>query len=162
MPVQQTVEIIDYQTKYQPDFYRLNAAWIEPNFGLEQEDIDFLTNPQGEILNKGGVIFFAKLGEGIVGTCGLYKMDDETYEMIRTAVDENHRGLQIGKRLVEHAIAWCRENPSAKRLVLESSTKPVNARAVKMYEKLGFQHYQPKQEHRSALARADVWMFMDV
>lgn len=162
MLVQQEMEIIDFQAQYQPDFYRLNAAWIEPHFGLEQEDIDFLTNPQTEILDKGGLIFLAKIGETIVGTCGLYKLDDETFEMIRVAVDENYQGQQIGKKLVEHAIAWGRNNPIVKQVILESSSKPINARAVAMYEKLGFQHYQPKQEHRSALARADVWMYLNV
>jgi putative acetyltransferase len=138
----------------------LNVAWIEPLFGLEQEDIDFLTNPQAEILDKGGRIFFAKLGDVIAGTCGLYKLDEETFELIRTAVDKNCRGQQIGKHLVQHAIDWCRRQPSVKRLILESSSKLVPA--IKLYEKLGFQHYEPKPEHRSTLTRADVWMYMDV
>jgi GNAT superfamily N-acetyltransferase len=154
------VEIVDYQPEYQPAFYALNAAWIAPNFGLEKEDIEFLENPQTEILDKGGVIFFARYEGQIVGTCGLFKMDEETYELIRTAVDANFQGLKIGKTLVEHAVAWAQNQPQCKRLILESSSQPVNVKAVQMYEHMGFQHYTPLLEHRSALARADVFMQM--
>jgi putative acetyltransferase len=156
-----SLEIIEYEPQYQQDFFRLNAAWIEPNFGLEKEDIDFLQNPQTEILDKGGVIFFAKYQGNIVGTCGLFKMADDTYELIRTAVDTNYQGLGAGKAIIEHAIQWAR-NQQAKHVILESSTKPVNAKALQLYERLGFQHYEPKPEHRSALQRADVWMKMEL
>lgn len=155
MPV---VEVIDYHPQYQPDFYALNAAWIAPNFGLEEEDIQFLQNPQTEILDKGGVIFFARYEGQIVGTCGLFKMDEETYELIRTAVDPQFQGLKAGKALVEHAIDWAKKQPLCKQVILESSSQPINVKAVKLYERLGFQHYQPNKAHRSALARADVFM----
>ncbi len=157
-----TLEIVAYEACYQADFFALNEAWIAPNFGMEQEDIDFLSNPEREILDKGGKIWMAVYNGQVVGSCGLFKMDAATYEMIRVAVNPAFQGLQIGKRLIVHAIDWAKAQPECTQIILESSSQPVNAKAVSMYERLGFTHYTPKPEHRSALARADVFMTMDV
>jgi ribosomal protein S18 acetylase RimI-like enzyme len=156
------MHIVDYDAVYQPDFFSLNEAWIAPNFGMEQEDIDFLSNPQREILDKGGRIWIALYDDQVVGCCGLFKMDDKTFEMIRVAVDSRFQGLGIGKRLILHAVDWAKAQPDCMQVILESSSQPVNAKAVAMYERLGFSHYLPKAEHRSTLARADVFMVMDI
>ena len=157
-----SITLIEYQPRFQPDFYCLNEAWIAPNFGLEKEDIEFLQNPEREILNKGGMIFFVVeerdgQADKVLGTAGLLRMDDTTLEMVRVAVDSSAQGLGLGKKLILHAIEWAKQN-GADQVILESSSKPINARAVALYEKLGFQHYVPKAEHRSALQRADVFM----
>ena len=156
----EALRIVDFQPAYQPEFYRLNAAWIEPNFGLEAEDIQFLQNPQSEILDKGGAIWFALLDNQVVGTCGMQKLDATTYEMVRLAVDVNFQGQQIGKKLIRHAIQWVHAMPDA-TVILESSSQLVNKRAVQLYEKLGFRHYEPLPAHRSPLARANVFMKLD-
>ncbi|MDH4380057.1 MAG: hypothetical protein QE263_09165 [Vampirovibrionales bacterium] len=49
--------IVDYAPQYQADFYRLNEAWIAPNFGLEAEDIAFLSGPQANLIDGGGAVF---------------------------------------------------------------------------------------------------------
>jgi putative acetyltransferase len=152
------ITVIEYQPQFQADFYRLNEAWIAPHFGMEPEDIAFLQNPEREILAQGGMIFFAlEEGEKVLGTCGLLPMSNNTYELVRVAVDSQAQGLGLGKLLVQRAIDWATRQ-GAKQVILESSTKPVNARAVSLYEKIGFEHYTPLPEHRSALQRADVFM----
>jgi GNAT superfamily N-acetyltransferase len=161
-----SITLIEYQPRFQADFYRLNEAWIAPHFGLEEEDIQFLQNPQREILDKGGMIFFAvencgAEAEKVLGTAGLLRMDEDTLEMVRVAVNSSAQGLGLGKQLIVHAINWAKQN-GARQVILESSSKPINARAVALYEKLGFQHYQPKPEHRSALQRADVFMHLSL
>ena len=159
-----TATIVDYAPQYQANFYRLNEAWIAPNFGMEAEDIDFLSDPQTHLINGGGAVFIALQSQGqedvVVGSAGLIKMDDETVELVRVAVDASAQGQGLGKQLTLHAIAWAKAN-GFKRVILESSAKPINARAVALYERLGFRHYTPKPEHRSALARAEVFMILE-
>ena len=156
--------IVDYAPQYQADFYRLNEAWIDPNFGMEAEDIAFLSDPQANLIDGGGAVFMAlqnqEQGETAVGSAGLIKMDDETVELVRVAVDTSAQGQGLGKQLTLHAIAWAKAH-GFKRVILESSAQPINARAVAMYERLGFRHYTPKPEHRSALARAEVFMIYE-
>ena len=138
--LKRTTTIVDYTPQYQSDFYRLNEAWIAPNFGMEAEDVAFLSDPQTNLIDSGGALFIALQGE--------------------TAVDASAQGQGLGKQLTLHAIAWAKAN-GFKRVILESSAQPINARAVAMYECLGFRHYTPKPEHRSALARAEVFMIYE-
>jgi GNAT superfamily N-acetyltransferase len=152
--------IVEYAPQYQADFYRLNEAWIAPNFGMEAEDIAFLSDPQTNLIEGGGAVFIALQDGYAVGSAGLIKMDDETVELVRVAVDASAQGQGLGKQLTLHAITWAKAN-GFKRVILESSAQPINARAVAMYERLGFRHYTPKPEHRSALARAEVFMIYE-
>jgi putative acetyltransferase len=147
--------IVPYQPRYQPDFYRINAAWISERFGLEEEDKRFLSNPEAEIIAKGGMVFFLLEGDEVADTCGVMKMDLETYELIRMSVDKRFRGKSYGNKLVAHAIDWARAQNAA-QVILETSS--ALSTAIKLYESFGFTHYTPKPEHRSGLARADVFM----
>jgi ribosomal protein S18 acetylase RimI-like enzyme len=163
--IENALAIVPYEPAFQQDFYRLNEAWIAPHFGMEPEDIYFLTQPEEAIINKGGAVFMAtlntqqKTGSKCVGSIGMLKMDAVTYEMIRLAVSDEAKGAGIGKNLVLHAIAWVWAQGGT-QVILESSSKAINARAVAMYERMGFQHYEPDPAHRSALTRADVFMVL--
>lgn len=139
----------------QHEFYRLNSAWIEQFYQLEEEDRRFLANPKRYIIDTGGMVFFLLENDEVAGTCGVMKMDDDTYELVRMAVDPVFRGKGYGEKLVDHAGRWAKEK-GAKQIILETGSvlKP----AIKLYERIGFEHYQPKPQHRSGLARADVFM----
>lgn len=150
-----TTQIIDYHPRYQPRFYELNRSWIEHFHTLEDEDERFLSNPQGEIIDKGGMVFFLLEGEEAMGTCGVMKMDEGIYELVRMAVDEEYYGKGYGKQLLNHAINWLRQ-AGASELILETSTRMKTA--IAMYEKYGFKHYKPNPKHRSALDRAEIFM----
>lgn len=150
-------QITEYHPRYQPRFYAINAAWIEAHYGLEEEDRRFLSDPESYIISKGGMIFFLLEGEEVAGTCGVMKMDDDTYELIRMSVDARFRGKGYGEALVKHAAAWCKER-GATQLILETGSQLKTA--IALYERLGFAHYTPAPKHRSGLARADVFMRM--
>ena len=147
--------ILPYDPRFAPDFLRLNQAWIEQFYQLEEEDRRFLADPERYILASGGMVFFLLEGEQVAGTCGIMKMDSETYELVRMAVDSAHRGKGYGEQLVQHASNWAKSR-GARQVILETGSilKP----AIRLYERLGFEHYEPKAEHRSGLARADVFM----
>lgn len=129
------VQLFDYAPAYQPDFKRLNVAWIEQYFRLEAADLKALDHPEAYILQPGGHIFLAAYQGAIVGTCALLPMPAATYELAKMAVSPTAQGLGIGYQLGQAAIAWARAQGAA-RLYLESNTrlKP----ALSLYHKLGF------------------------
>jgi ribosomal protein S18 acetylase RimI-like enzyme len=135
-PAAGAVEILDYQPAFRAFFKTLNEAWIEKYFRLEEADKLVLNHPESEILEKGGFVFFSRLNSEIVGTCGLVKNEDNTFELIKMAVHESARGRKIGQQLVGAAITKAREQ-GASQVVLYSATrlKP----AILLYRRLGFQ-----------------------
>ncbi len=147
--------IVPYRPQYQPDFYRINAAWICESFSLEEEDKRMLNNPEAEIIARGGQAFFLTEGEKVAATCGVLKLDPATYELVRMSVDRPFRGKGYGEIIVRHAIAWAKEQ-GARNIILETGSG--NTTALALYERLGFKHYLPDPAHRSGLARADVFM----
>lgn len=150
-----TVEIIEFKPELTDSFRRLNLEWIERCFEVEPEDIRVLSNPETEIVEPGGRIFFAFLPEWneTVGTCALIKKDETHYELAKMAVTQKARGRKIGQQLLTAALTTAK-NLDAKLVTLESSTK-LKA-AVSMYEKFGFQHVEP--DIPSKYESADVFM----
>lgn len=130
------VEIVGYLPEYHDDFKRLNYAWIEAYFKLEELDHQALNHPDEKILKPGGHILMARFNGEIVGTCALLKMSDDIYELAKMTVAEHARGNNIGWLLGQAAIAKARDL-GAKKLYLESNTilKP----AINLYQKLGFE-----------------------
>lgn len=131
----QNVEIIEYQPKYKKDFKRLNYEWLEKYFKVENTDKQILSNPEKEILQNGGQIFFAKEKNQIVGTCAVKRVSPRSFELTKMAVTENAQGKQIGKKLALAAIEFCKTK-NAKEIALETSRKLESALAL--YHKLGF------------------------
>jgi len=147
------LRIVDYQKKYQPDFKRINVAWISKSFVVEDVDLVVLDNPEKNIIKKGGHIILALIGENVVGTCALLKGKPGVYEMAKMAVDDNYRGLKIGRLLGEAVIEKARKL-GAKKVQLFSNTKG-SAVAVELYRKLGFKEIPLDTK---AYARADIKM----
>ena len=148
------VQILDYQPEYQSHFRELNYQWIEEFFEVEDLDRKILDDPENYILEAGGDIVFARLGEEIIGTCALIKLGDGTYELAKMAVAEKARGKQIGKKLGEAVIQKAR-NAGAKRVILESNKKLTPA--LNLYEKLGFR-VLGKEPDQSMYCRANIKM----
>jgi GNAT superfamily N-acetyltransferase len=147
--------ITEYNDLYQPQFYALNRAWIEQHYQLEEEDKRFLADPKRYIIDGGGMVFFLMEGSEVAGTCGIMKMDDDTYELVRMSVDARFRGKGYGERLIKHANGWAKKH-GAKQVILETGS--VLKTAIALYERVGFEHYTPEAKHRSGLARANVFM----
>ena len=148
------LSIIDYHPDYQPDFKRLNVAWISRYFSLETHDLEQLDDPQHHILDAGGHILLAKTEADIVGTVALVQVQEGIWELAKMAVDEAFQGRQIGRRLGEAAIAWVRRQ-GGREIFLESNRRL--APALALYQRLGFQEV-PLQE--TPYARADIKMAM--
>ena len=129
------IEIVNYTEATKEYVKTLNYEWLEKYFVVEPNDVIQLADPQKEIIDKQGLIFYAKHNGVIVGTASLLKVEDDVFELGKMAVSEKAQGLGIGKLLIDHCIKIAQQNGIAK-LVLYSnkSLKP----AIHLYEKYGF------------------------
>lgn len=129
------VEILDYSPKYREYFKILNYEWLEKYFKIEEQDKKILTDPEKEIIQKSGFIFFARMGDEIIGTAALLRVDETTYELNKMAVTEKVQGKQAGRKLLDTAIIKAKEM-GAKKILLKTDNRLRNA--VNLYRKLGF------------------------
>jgi len=150
----EAVRVVTFRPALREHFHRLNAEWLRKYFYIEEIDERVLSNPEGEIIDAGGEVFFALLGDVVVGTCALKNEDDDSLELTKMAVDDRYQGLGIGRRLIEAAIDEFTRRGS-KTLFLETNSKL--APAVKLYESVGFEH-QSTVRPDSHYQRANVYM----
>lgn len=135
MNTQNTVEIIPFSPDLKEHIKTLNTEWLQKYFRVEEKDELVLSNPQEEIIDKGGMIFYAKYNNEILGTVSLMKIDDNTFELSKMAVSHKAHSLGIGNKLLVHSIAVAEEN-NIKKLVLYSNR--ILLPALHLYEKFGF------------------------
>ena len=140
-------------------FRTLNEEWIARYFALEAKDHEILGDPENSILRKGGRILMVHAGEEAVGCLALIPMGSGVYEVSKMAVSPRFRGVGIGRRLLERAIAEAKAM-GAESLFLGSSTKLKNA--VHLYESVGFRHVPPEKIPPMPYTRADVFMEMQL
>jgi len=150
------VSIIPYEPRYQPDFKRLNIAWISELFRVEAHDLEQLDQPEIHILPNSGQILLAKWGDDIVGTVALVPPGDRVYELAKMSVTPTVQGKGIGKLLALAAIDYARQL-GAKLVWLESNRKAVAA--VELYKRIGFVEVPLRP---SLYTRADICMEMSL
>ena len=129
------IEIIDYSDDQKEAIKILNYEWLEKYFRVEETDVQSLSNPREEIIDKGGFIFYAKLNGEIVGTASLLKKDTNIFELGKMAVSEKAQGHKIGTLLLQHCLQVAKEK-QIKTLILYSNTQLQSA--IHLYRKYGF------------------------
>ena len=128
------IEIVEYSPALKEDFVKLNVEWLEKYFEVEAHDREQLENPETEIMDKGGKIFFAKAGDRVVGTASLIP-DNGELELAKMAVTETSKGLGIGNLLMEKAVSEAKAMHYGKLILLSNrSLTP----AISLYRKYGF------------------------
>lgn len=150
-----TVQIIEYQPDHFERWKAINEEWITAAYVMEEIDHLHCSQPEESILANGGFILLAQMDGEIVGTAGLIKDDETTFELIKMAVDKRFRGHGIGELLCQAAIEKAKE-AGAKLLYLFSNRKG-SARAIEIYRQLGFLEVPLD---RQDFARADIRMEM--
>jgi ribosomal protein S18 acetylase RimI-like enzyme len=135
MSLDNTVEIIPFSATLAAPIKTLNLEWLKKYFKVEPKDEIVLSDPQGQIIDKGGMIFYAKYNDEIVGTVSLIKIDNMTFELSKMAVTDGVQGLGIGKKLMLHCLAIA-EAKGMEKLILYSNRKLLSA--IHLYEKFGF------------------------
>lgn len=127
--------ILKYSNELKEHIKTLNMEWLQQYFSVEENDIVQLSDPENEIIKKGGYIYYAAVDHIIAGTATLMKIDDSTYELAKMAVTKKYQGQGIGRKLVVHCIEVAK-TIGAEKLILYSNKKLV--RAIELYEKYGF------------------------
>ncbi len=152
MNIDDAVFIFPFSPELKEEIKILNLEWLKKYFKVEAKDELMLSDPQGEIIDKGGMIFYAKYNHKIVGTVSLLKMDETTFELSKMAVTNGVQGLGIGRKLLEHCIAIAKQK-KIKKLLLYSNRKLLPA--IYLYEKFGFEEVPLESGHYE---RADIKM----
>lgn len=114
----------------------MQAVYAEHNFVFNavEEAPDLLAFEK--YYDQESSAFFVALIEGkTVGTIGVHFTGDNTAEIFRLYLAAHSRGMGIGRRLLNTAVAWARER-GARRVVLWSDRRFVAAHPF--YEKVGF------------------------
>ena len=150
------IKIIDYLPGHKIFFKQLNYIWIKKYFTVEKEDLKLLENPEEYIIKPGGAILMAERDGNIIGTCGLLRINDGTFELVKMAVDEKERGKRIGYLLGEAAIKKAKDL-GADKIQLETNSSLIPA--VNLYKKLGFTEVPL---NNSEYKRCDLKMILDL
>jgi len=116
------------------NFKSLNEEWITEYFSIEDEDRQMLDHPE-KILSEGGAIYFACMGDEVVGTYALIALQKGVYELAKMAVARRHRNRGIGQLMLQYALTEARKM-GAQSLLLHTSAKLEAANHI--YGKFGF------------------------
>src|SRR5215469_13563314 len=88
----ETMLIRSFRAGDEDAFRALNEEWIEHHFMVEAKDTEVFADPRKAILEKGGQVLFAVIGEICVGCCALLRMGDDEFEVAKMAVVSGHQG----------------------------------------------------------------------
>jgi N-acetylglutamate synthase-like GNAT family acetyltransferase len=152
MKLENIVTIIPFSADLTEPIKTLNIEWLKKYFKIEPKDERVLSNPKEEIIDKGGMIFYAKYKEEIVGTISLIKMTDTTFELSKMAVTNGVQGLGIGNKLLQHCLIFALES-DIQKIILYSNRRLKSA--IYLYEKFGFEEVFLEQ---GIYERADIKM----
>ncbi|PRZ19836.1 GNAT family N-acetyltransferase [Flavobacterium granuli] len=152
MNLENDVAIVSFSADLKEPIKTLNIEWLEKYFRVEPKDEKVLSNPQQEIIDKGGMIFYARYKDAIVGTVSLIKIEETAFELSKMAVTDGLQGLGIGKKLIKHCIEVAKEQQIGKLILYSNrSLKP----AIHLYKKFGFEEIDLEE---GIYERADIKM----
>ncbi len=146
------VQYVDYSPALAPYFEAINVEWLERYFYVEDIDKEVLGNPEKYIIQPGGTIIFAKVGNQIAGTVALKLVSPGVFEMTKMGVSPEFQGLKLGEGLAVRILDKAREM-GAHKVILYSSTKLKPA--ISLYRKLGFTELERETGHYE---RSDIKM----
>jgi ribosomal protein S18 acetylase RimI-like enzyme len=150
------IHIVPFSHKLKDHIKTLNYEWLEKYFRVEPNDVVSLSDPQKEIIDKGGHIFYASLNDEIVGVVALLKETEEVFELAKMAVTEKHKGTGAGKLLMEHCLTFAKEH-GIKKLTLYSNRSLGSA--IHIYKKYGFVETELEPGHYE---RANIKMLKTI
>ena len=153
--MEEAIEIIEYDEKYHSAFKSLNLEWLDKYNLTESHDLMVLNDPKGTILDRGGFIWLAKVGDEIVGSSALMNEGHGIFELAKMCVMKKWQGKGISKILIETCLNKAKEI-GVKKLTLFSNHQLQTA--LKLYEKYGFKNVEVKD---SPFETADVKMELE-
>jgi putative acetyltransferase len=136
------------QARTEADLARVRELFLEyaESIGIDLEYQGFskeLAALPGKYASPTGELLIAFVNGEAAGCVALRTLDSSTLEMKRLYIRPSSRGLGLGKRLVESAIAAARERGYAE---LRLDTLETMAAARALYSSLGFAEIPPYGE----------------
>lgn len=127
--------------------YGLN---IEPE-GADQD----VTDLEMHYLSNGGWFQVITHQGCVIGSVGVYKIDQERCELRKMYLYPEYQGKQIGKQLMENSLKAAKDL-GFKRMLLQTNSKL--AKALPIYEKYGFKN----DESGEVCSRCDIAMIREL
>lgn len=121
-------------------------------FAIEPADEAIMASPP-RLVDDGGAVLFLLVEGKVVGTGGLQKLDDETAEVVKMAIDPTRQGNGLGGRVMAALLDEARRL-GFRRAYIE--TNAALAPANGLYLKYGFTP-TGQAESRHGYARADIF-----
>ena len=115
------------------------TQWLNQDLSYQNID-DELHNFPEKYKEPDGAFIIAKDGNNIIGCVGIRKLEDTICEMKRLFVNDNYKGLGIGRKLVEKIIEEAKTKNYKKMRLDTLSTMEA---ALNMYYKYGFYKIKP-------------------
>lgn len=135
-------------------FAALREHGLKPDPELTDADIYDI---EANYLKQGGVFEVIEDEAGnLLGTVGLYRMDDETCELRKMYFAPQLRGRGMGLHILKRTVEAAR-SLGFKRMTLETAS--VLEQAIKLYTRFGFKPYDIIK-HRSI--RSDLAYFLEL
>lgn len=135
-------------------FAALHEHGLKPDPEITDADLDDI---EGNYLVPGGVFEVIEDEEGkLLGTVGLFCVDEETCELRKMYFAPKLRGRGMGLYILERTIEAARAR-GFKRMTLETSS--VLEKAIRLYTRFGFKPYD-RIKHRSI--RSDRAYFLEL
>lgn len=147
------VSIVEFDESLAKAFADLNYEWIAASYGIEEHDREILDHPQSFVIDNGGQVFFARIGDAVAGTVAMIRLGDDSFELAKMAVAPASQGKGISNLLMQACIGHAAKEGVSK-IVLESNTK--QAAAISLYRKFGF--VETPLDPNSAYVRANIRM----
>jgi putative acetyltransferase len=104
-------------------------------FGKGTTTDDELYGLPDSYASRGGAFWVAIADDAVVGTCGMFPVAAESFELRKMYLAPSARGLGVGKGLLDVAVAWARAR-GGRRIVLDTIERMT--RAIAFYEAHGF------------------------
>ena len=152
-------EIVEYKPEFKTKYKDLNYEWLKKYFEIESSDEKILSNPDKEIIEKNGFIFFALFKGEAIGTCTLIRHDDVNCELSKMCVTEQYQGKGAGEQLIDEAISKACQLGTEK--IFLCTNRKLNA-AFNLYRKKGFQVIRDPIPLHSPYKRESIFMCLNV
>ena len=127
------------------------------SYGLKlnpyDEDLDITNIPKYYTENNGDFEVIEFKGD-IIGSYGIYKIDEETCELRKMYLKGNFQGLGLGNIMIENSFKIAKAL-KYKRITLQ--TNSVLYKAIKLYKKYGFEEFS-----EDVCTRCDLAMIKEI
>ncbi len=152
------MRIVEYALCYRAAFIRLNTAWLERFYWVEDFD-QYAMDHVEDLIAEGAMAYFAlDDSDEVLATCMAMPLENGVWELCKLAARDQYTGTGAGGAVFQTAMDYaCRHG--AKKLVLIScrSLKP----AIHLYQKFGFREVPYRKEYWKS-EKADIEMELDV